>query len=145
MVTGTREGTLGASISARSHTLLSGISRQKGGDDEGFDPHEFAEAALAACTIITVQMYANRKSWPLDSIDVKVSIDREGAEAHISRQVELTGHLSDDQREKLLAIANRCPIHKLLTSKIEIETKLVDGTLPTNANRGDANQMSTSL
>lgn len=128
MVTATREGNLGVNLRARSHHILSGTSIRNGGDDEGFNPHELVEAALAACTTVTVQMYANRKDWPLAAVDVQVSIDREDTEAHITRRLELTGELSAEQRERLLAIANKCPIHKLLTGKIEIETRLTART-----------------
>ena len=71
-------------------------------------------------------MYADQKSWPLQSANVKVSIDKEGLESHIIREITLIGALSSEQRERLLAIANKCPIHKMLTRKIEISTKLAE-------------------
>jgi putative redox protein len=124
MITAKRNGTLGAISSVRDHQVTSGVTKQNGGDDEGMSPHELLETALASCTIITVQMYANRKAWPLESIDVVVTTDSEGANSHLSRQITFKGNLDEEQRTRLLDIANKCPIHKLLTSNIEIATTL---------------------
>lgn len=124
MITAKRNGTLGAVSTIRDHQVVSGTSKQNGGDDEGMSPHELLEAALASCTIITVQMYANRKAWPLESTDVVVTTDSEGANSHLTRQITFKGNLDEEQRARLLDIANKCPIHKLLTSNIEIETIL---------------------
>lgn len=109
---------------ARNHQIISGVTKQNGGDDEGMNPHELLEASLASCTIITVQMYANRKAWPLESIGVVVTTDSEGSNSHLTRQITFTGELDEEQVTRLLDIANKCPIHKLLTSNIEIETIL---------------------
>lgn len=122
MITATRKGTLGVVSTVRDHQVVSGTTKQNGGDDEGMNPHELLEAALASCTIITVQMYANRKAWPLESMDVVVTTDSEGANSHLTRQITFKGDLDEEQRTRLLEIANKCPIHKLLTSNIEIET-----------------------
>lgn len=73
MIQGYRKENLVAEISAGRHRLLSGMSEELGGHDEGLNPHEILEAALAACTIITLQMYANRKQWNLISADVTVN------------------------------------------------------------------------
>ncbi|MEA9357343.1 OsmC family protein [Bacteriovorax sp. PP10] len=124
MITATRNGTLGAISSVRDHQILSGTTKESGGDDEGMSPHELLEAALASCTIITVQMYANRKTWPLESTDVVVTTDSEGATSHLTREITFKGNLDEEQKTRLLEIANKCPIHKLLTSHIEIETIL---------------------
>lgn len=122
MITATRKGILGAVSTVRDHQVVSGITKQNGGDDEGMNPHELLEAALASCTIITVQMYANRKAWPLESTDVVVTTDSEGTESHLTRQITLKGSLDEEQKAKLMEIANKCPIHKLLGSNIKIET-----------------------
>lgn len=124
MITAKRNGTLGAVSLARDHQVVSGVSKQSGGDDEGMSPHELLEAALASCTIITVQMYANRKAWPLESTDVVVTTDSEGADSHLTRQITFKGNLDEEQRARLLEISNKCPIHKLLISNIKIETIL---------------------
>jgi putative redox protein len=124
MITAKRNGKLGAVSTVRDHQVVSGITKQSGGDDEGMSPHELLETALASCTIITVQMYANRKAWPLESTDVVVTTDSEGANSHLTREITFKGNLDEEQRARLLEIANKCPIHKLLTSNIEIETIL---------------------
>ena len=122
MVEGRRANQLAAEIKVRNHTILAGVAEKLGGNDEGFDPHEILEAALTACTIITVQMYANRKQWKLESTDVKVKVESEGAKSVISREVTFRGELSDEEKDRLLDIANKCPIHRLLTSEITINT-----------------------
>ena len=128
MVKGSRSGNLGATISTEHHHLISGVLPALGGDDEGANPHELLEAALACCTIITVQMYANRKGWKLASTDVSVDITNEGLDGtSMVRTVTFNGDLSDDERKRLLDIANKCPIHRLLSGKISIETRLAAG------------------
>jgi putative redox protein len=128
MIIASRNADLSALIKAGSHEIVAGEPSKLGGGDEGATPHELLEASLAACTIITVQMYANRKMWPLRSTNVEVRIDKEEAgAAHILREISFEGDLSQEQRERLLTIANKCPIHKLLSGKIEITTALVEG------------------
>lgn len=125
MITGNRKNILAAEIQVRNHTLISGVSAELGGKDEGPDPHELLQAALAGCTIITVQMYANRKQWPLESIDVKIKILSENKEGTvISRDVSFKGDLTQEQRDQLLVIANKCPIHRLLTGNVQIQTQM---------------------
>ena len=124
VVNGIRTENLVAKLSADVHTILSGVPEKLGGHDEGMDPHELLEAALAACTIITVQMYANCKQWPLQSTNVQVKVESEGKESKISRKISFVGELTPEQSEKLLEIANKCPIHNLLESTVHIETSL---------------------
>lgn len=126
MITGNRTGNLAAHFQIRDHSLISGVSAALGGLDEGADPHELLQAALAACTIITVQMYANRKQWPLESTDVKINIVSENKEGTmISRDLSFKGDLTQEQRDQLFLIANKCPIHKLLTGSVQIQSQLV--------------------
>lgn len=116
---------LTAEMRIRNHLLISGVSEALGGKDEGPDPHELLQAALAACTMITVEMYAKRKQWDLQSIDVTVRIDKEGTETHLTRIIAFKGKLDEEQRTRLFDIANKCPIHRLLLSKIEIQSQLL--------------------
>lgn len=126
MVTGTRSENLIAVMKARTHEILAGVPESLGGKDEGATPHEILEAALSACTIITVQMYANRKAWKLQSTHVETNIVSENSEGtEILRKVTFLGELDEEQRARLLEIADKCPIHKLLMGSVKITTKVV--------------------
>jgi putative redox protein len=122
MITGIRKDGLVAEITARGHTITSGLPEKLGGRDEGPDPHELLEAALAGCTILTAQLYANRKGMKLESTDVKVKIVSEGKDSVINREVSFRGDLTPEEKARLLEIVNKCPIHNLLESNIKIET-----------------------
>lgn len=104
-----------------------------GGTDTGPTPYDFLLAGLGSCTAMTVRMYANRKGWPLRGVTVRLAHDRVHAEdcancenqpryiTRIRRQLEFEGDLSDEQRQRLREIADRCPVHRTLTSEIRIE------------------------
>lgn len=96
----------------------------KGGKDLGFSPKELLAASLAACTCATVRMFANRKQWPLDEVKVDVELERDDAanKTSITRRIQFIGALDGEQRKRLLAVANACPVHKILTNPIEINT-----------------------
>lgn len=126
MVEGTRRGDMAAAVRARHFEILSGIEPKIGGQDDGPDPHELLEASLASCTILTVQLYAKRKSWPLVATTVNVAITTEGpAGTTIQRDVSFGGDLSDEQRQRLLEIADKCPIHRILAGSVAIVTTMV--------------------
>ena len=98
-----------------------------GGMDLGPAPGEFLMISLASCTAITLRMYADRKKWPLEKITVEVNFEKVDNKTIFTREVLLHGQLDDEQRNRLLQIANSCPVHKTLTNPIEIQTKLVVG------------------
>ena len=126
MVTGRRSGDLAAVIRSGNFEIISGVLPEEGGTDDGPNPHRLLEAALASCTIITVQMYANRKGWPLKSTNVLVNTVKEDATGTVlSREISFDGDLTDEQRDRLFEIANKCPLHKLLIGKISIESRRV--------------------
>lgn len=94
------------------------------GTDLGPNPNQLLASSLGACTAITIRMYADRKSMPLDEVTVELTIDKVSPEDHtITRVVHLSGNLSDAERERLIQVANACPVHKLLSGKITIGTK----------------------
>ena len=95
-----------------------------GGQNLGFSPHELLAASLAACTSATLRMYADRKGWDLASLDVHIELVEPDAEGKtvFRRQLSMTGNLDEAQKQRLMAIANKCPVHKILTNPIEIIT-----------------------
>lgn len=104
--------------------LLADEPIEVGGENLGFSPDELLCSALGACTAATLRMYADRKQWPLEGVDVEVSFNREASfsQTSISRKITLLGSLTEDQKERLLDIANKCPTHKTLSHPIHIET-----------------------
>lgn len=97
-----------------------------GGNDAGATPAELVLAGLGSCKAITLKMYAELKGWELTSIDVDVSHHKINQQYQIYVRLHLTGNLTDDQRQRLLKIADKCPVHKLLQSEAKIKTILVD-------------------
>jgi putative redox protein len=108
-----------------------------GGTDTGPSPYDFVLAALGTCTSMTISLYAQRKGWPLDSITISLhhskihAVDcaecetKVGKIDRIEREIQLTGALSTEQRAKLMEIADKCPVHRTLTSEINIRTRAV--------------------
>jgi putative redox protein len=110
------------------NSLATDVSSEAGGQGSGPSPHDLYDAALGACKALTVLLYAKRKNIPLEGIEVSVERDASQERAGIYRlstQLSLTGNLTASQREELLRIAQKCPIHKLMTEvKTEISTSL---------------------
>jgi putative redox protein len=135
VVRGTGSG-FAQKISAGEHHLVVDEPLSAGGTDTGPTPYEFLLAALGACTAMTVTMYARRKNWPLVGIVVRLSHSKIHAEDcfechteagfldRIDCEIELTGSLSPDERLRLLEIAEKCPVHRTLTSEISIHACL---------------------
>lgn len=120
------------------HHILADEPVDQGGTDLGMTPHQLVSAGLAACTSITLRMYANRKEFPLDHIHVDVTHDKihardcetcestEGMISLFTRTIHLSGDLSDEQRARMLEIANKCPVHRTLTQEVSIRTLLAE-------------------
>lgn len=122
-------------IHAGSHHLRADEPAAAGGTDTGPSPYDFLLAALGACTSMTVGMYARRKGWPLEEVTVHLRHSKihaqdcaecetkEGMLDRIERDIHFAGTLTEEQRSKLLEIANKCPVHRTLTSEIVIKTR----------------------
>jgi putative redox protein len=105
-------------------TVIADEPEELGGTNLGPAPGEFLMISLASCTAITLRMYADRKQWPVTRIKVEVSFEKTANRTEFTREVFLEGEIDDVQRERLLQIANSCPVHKVLTNPITINTRL---------------------
>jgi putative redox protein len=122
-------------ITAGAHELTADEPAAAGGSDTGPDPYQLLLAALGSCTSMTVGVYARRKQWPLKSVRVQLThsktwaqdcADCERKDARLDRidqVMTLEGELASEQRQRLLEIAERCPVHRTLTSTISIVTR----------------------
>ena len=127
-------------IQAGRHQLTADEPESYGGKDLGPSPYDFLLAGLGACTSMTIRMYASRKQWPLEQVIVHLTHSKIHAQYcaecetetarvdRIERRIELHGNLTPEQREKLLEIADKCPVHRTLQSEISIKTCLVDAS-----------------
>ena len=120
------EGPLQQKLSTGDLHFLSDAEVSKGGDGTGPSPHEYLGAALAACTSMTLKMYASRKAMSLENAIVIVDIERVDDVEKFTRDIQLIGNLSVEEKERLIEIANKCPIHKALEGQIQIKTQLVN-------------------
>lgn len=127
-------GPLSETVRAGAHVLAADEPVAKGGNDTGPDPYAYLLAGLGACTAMTLRMYARQKKWPLEKVRVQLQHDKihatdcdtcetkDGKVDRIQRTIELEGPLDDAQRKRLMEIADRCPVHRTLTSEILIQT-----------------------
>ena len=120
------DGALQQKLSTGDLQLLSDAEVGKGGEGSGPSPHEYLGAALAACTSMTLKMYAGRKSMNLENAIVTVDIERKDDIETFSRDIELIGNLNAEEKKRLFEIANKCPIHKALAGQIQIKTQLIN-------------------
>ncbi len=126
-------------VMVNRHSLVADEPVAVGGTDQGPSPFDLLVAALGACTAMTLRMYADRKAWPLEAATVRLKHakihaadcetceTREGMLDRIEREIEIEGPLDPDQKQRLLQIADRCPVHRTLTSEVQITTRLKGG------------------
>ena len=118
------------------HTIIIDEAKDVGGDGKGPDPYDLLLTALGGCTSMTIMMYARRKEWPLESVQVKLNhekihatdceecVTEEGKLDQITKTIYLKGDLTQDQKERILEIAERCPVNKTLTTECRVVGKL---------------------
>jgi putative redox protein len=140
LVEDSETGSFAETIRSGAHVLLADEPVAVGGNDTGPNPYDYLVAALGACTAMTLRLYARQKKWPLQKVRVLLKHDKvhaadcatcetkEGKIDRIERTIGLDGPLSDDQKKRLLEIADRCPVHRTLTSEILIQTQLAEPT-----------------
>ena len=134
----TRNGKFQQIVATGPHRLIADEPVTVGGDDSGPGPYDFLLTGLGACTSMTMRMYADRKSLPVDRITVTLQHNkiyakdceecetREGMLDQIDRVIRIEGNLDADQRKRLMEIADKCPVHKTLTSEVRIVTKAAE-------------------
>ena len=131
------ENNFTTSIQTTNHTLTADEPVSVGGDDFGPSPYELLNAGLAACTTMTLKMYASRKKWDLREIYVYISHDKKYAETtdeenrgnkldHIYKKLKFIGDLTDEQKNRLKEISARCPVHRTLQSEVVIESSILE-------------------
>ena len=115
-------------VHVRHHSFAIDEPPSNGGEDQGITPHDVYDSAIGACKAMTVLWYAQRKQIPVD--DIRATVERDDSEERqgvyrLRVTLSLTGPLSDAQRAELLGVANKCPVHKLMTlAKTEVHTEL---------------------
>ena len=114
------------SLTAGHHTLIADEPTDKGGADTGPEPTQLLAMSLAACTAITIEMYADRKEWDVGNLTVDVDYDVEPkGTSRFHVVIQIPTDLSDDQAEQLQSIAAKCPVHRVLLGEVEISDEVV--------------------
>ena len=118
-----RHGSLKHDLKVRTHRLLADEPRENGGDDAAPSPQELLAASLASCTAITMEMYASRKGWDVGDIEVNVTYEpaQRGSPTRFTMNVNFPKELPEDQRERLMQIGAKCPVHRVLEGEVMFE------------------------
>ena len=116
-------GKLKQSIEVRQHTVTADEPKEHGGEDAAPSPQELLAASLASCTAITMEMYAERKGWEIGDITVHVDYEpaQRGSPTRFSMVVDFPKELPEDQRERLMQIGAKCPVHRVLEGEVMFE------------------------
>ncbi|KAA8699070.1 OsmC family protein [Pseudomonas proteolytica] len=119
------------SVNINNHEMFTDLPKSLGGDDSAPSPHDYFDAALASCKALTVKLYAQKKDIPLTGVTVEVTHDsseEQKGKYKLNVKLTLKGVLTDEQRAELHRVADKCPVHKLMTTaEINIETQLAEG------------------
>ena len=133
-----KENNFTTSIQTKNHSMIADEPESVGGDDFGPSPYELLSASLAACTVMTLKMYVDRKNWDLQEVfvyvtyskkhsdDLKEGMQKPTSLYHISKKLKFVGDLDDKQIQRLEEIASRCPVHRTLANGVEFDTELID-------------------
>ena len=122
-------------IQTKNHSLVADEPISVGGDDFGPSPYELVTAGLAACTVMTIKLYAERKKWPLEEVFVYITHSKKhandleessGAIDFIFKKLKFVGDLTSEQKFKMKEIASKCPVHKTLASEVKFETEIIE-------------------
>ena len=121
-----RRGSLKHDLTVRTHRLLADEPRENGGDDSAPSPQELLAASLASCTAITIEMYATRKGWDVGELEVNVNYEpaQRGSPTRFTMEVRLPKELPEDQRERLMQIAAKCPVHRTLEGEVMFDERV---------------------
>ena len=116
-------GPFAQDVEVAGHRLRADEEKDKGGEGTGPAPHELLLAALGSCTAMTLKVYAERKGWPLRNVQVAVNGSTIDGGFVITRELTLHGEIDPEQRQRLIEIADKCPVHKTLSGTITIQTR----------------------
>jgi putative redox protein len=121
-----RHGSLKHDLRVRTHRLLADEPVENGGDDAAPSPQELLAASLASCTAITMEMYAARKGWEIGDLEVEVTYEpaQRGSPTRFGMEVRLPKELAEEQRERLMQIAAKCPVHRTLEGEVMFDEKV---------------------
>jgi putative redox protein len=121
-----QDGTLTHDVEVREHSLKADEPEERGGHDDGPSPQELLAASLASCTAITIEMYGDRKGWDLGEVVVDVDYEpaQRGSPTKFVMSVRLPKEMPEEQRERLMQIAAKCPVHRTLESEVMFDEKV---------------------
>src|SRR5829696_4741107 len=115
------DGTLRHSVEMGSHALVADEPKDEGGEDAGPSPQELLAASLASCTAITMEMYAKRKGWDVGDVDVHYEPAQRGSPTRFRMRVDFPKEVPEEQRERLMQIGAKCPVHRVLEGEVMFE------------------------
>lgn len=113
------------SVTAGNHTFFSDLTLEKGGQDTAADPHQLFFASWGACTNMTIQLYCQKKGWPLEAVTTHFTEEKQGSRPLIHKRIELNGNFDETQLSRLKQIAEQCPVNRLIVGTKQITSELI--------------------